>query len=99
MRKNEKLKYILNNINSNENIFIKGLSYIYNINFMYTFLETIEKIINPKIFSIAILGSLLVYYFGFFIFLIQGFLLPIEYLLYIILIAVILTKTAYIFKK
>ena len=37
MRKNEKLKYILNNINSNENIFIKGLSYIYNINFMYTF--------------------------------------------------------------
>ena len=99
MRKNEKLKYILNNINSNENIFIKGLSYIYNINFMYTFLETIEKIINPKIFSIAILGSLLVYYFGFFIFLIQGFLLPIEYLLYIILIAVILIKTAYIFKK
>lgn len=99
MRKNEKLKYILNNINSNENVFIKGLSYIYNINFMYTFLETIEKIINPKIFSIAILGSLLVYYFGFFIFLIQGFLLPIEYLLYIILIAVILTKTAYIFKK
>jgi hypothetical protein len=99
MRKNEKLKYILNNINSNENIFIKGLSYIYNINFMYTFLETIEKIINPKIFSIAILGSLLVYYFGFFIFLIQGFLLPIEYLLYIILIAVILTRTAYIFKK
>ncbi len=99
MRKNEKLKYILNNINSNENVFIKGLSYIYNINFMYTFLETIEKIINPKIFSIAILGSLLVYYFGFFIFLIQGFLLPIEYLLYIILIAVILIKTAYIFKK
>ena len=99
MRKNEKLKYILNNINSNENVFIKGLSYIYNINFMYTFLETIEKIINPKIFSIAILGRLLVYYFGFFIFLIQGFLLPIEYLLYIILIAVILTKTAYIFKK
>lgn len=99
MRKNEKLKYILNNINSNENVFIKGLSYIYNINFMYTFLEIIEKIINPKIFSIAILGSLLVYYFGFFIFLIQGFLLPIEYLLYIILIAVILTKTAYIFKK
>ena len=99
MRKNEKLKYILNNINNNENIFIKGLSYIYNINFMYTFLETIEKIINPKIFSIAILGSLLVYYFGFFIFLIQGFLLPIEYLLYIILIAVILIKTAYIFKK
>lgn len=99
MRKNEKLKYILNNINSNENVFIEGLSYIYNINFMYTFLETIEKIINPKIFSIAILGSLLVYYFGFFIFLIQGFLLPIEYLLYIILIAVILIKTAYIFKK
>ena len=99
MRKNEKLKYILNNINSNENVFIKGLSYIYNINFIYTFLETIEKIINPKVFSIAILGSLLVYYFGFFIFLIQGFLLPIEYLLYIILIAVILTKTAYIFKK
>ena len=99
MRKNEKLKYILNDINSNENVFIKGFSYIYNINFMYTFLETIEKIINPKIFSIAILGSLLVYYFGFFIFLIQGFLLPIEYLLYIILIAVILTKTAYIFKK
>ena len=99
MRKNEKLKYILNNINSNENVFIKGLSYIYNINFMYTFLETIEKIINPKIFSIAILGSLLVYYFGFFIFLIQGFLLPIEYLLYIILIAVMLIKTAYIFKK
>lgn len=99
MRKNKKLKYILNNINSNENVFIKGLSYIYNINFMYTFLETIEKIINPKIFSIAILGSLLVYYFGFFIFLIQGFLLPIEYLLYIILIAVILIKTAYIFKK
>ncbi|CRH91435.1 Uncharacterised protein [Chlamydia trachomatis] len=99
MRKNEKLKYILNNINSNENIFIKGLSYIYNINFMYTFLETIEKIIDPKIFSIAILGSLLVYYFGFFIFLIQGFLLPIEYLLYIMLIAVILIKTAYIFKK
>ncbi|GEM_PF-2788804 len=99
MRKNEKLKYILNNINNNENIFIKGLSYIYNINFIYTFLETIEKIINPKVFSIAILGSLLVYYFGFFIFLIQGFLLPIEYLLYIILIAVILTKTAYIFKK
>lgn len=99
MRKNKKLKYILNNINSNENVFIKGLSYIYNINFMYTFLETIEKIINPKIFSIAILGSLLVYYFGFFIFLIQGFLLPIEYLLYIILIAVILTKIAYIFKK
>lgn len=99
MRKNEKLKYILNNINSNENVFIKGLSYIYNINFIYTFLETIEKIINPKIFSIAILGSLLVYYFGFFIFLIQGFLLPIEYLLYIILIAVILTKIAYIFKK
>lgn len=99
MRKNEKLKHILNNINNNENIFIKGLSYIYNINFIYTFLETIEKIINPKVFSIAILGSLLVYYFGFFIFLIQGFLLPIEYLLYIILIAVILTKTAYIFKK
>ena len=99
MRKNEKLKYILNNINSNENIFIKGLSYIYNINFIYTFLEIIEKIINPKVFSIAILGSLLVYYFGFFIFLIQGFLLPIEYLLYIILIAVILTRTAYIFKK
>jgi hypothetical protein len=99
MRKNEKLKYILNNINSNENVFIKGLSYIYNINFIYTFLETIEKIINPKIFSISILGSLLVYYFGFFIFLIQGFLLPIEYLLYIILIAVILTKIAYIFKK
>lgn len=99
MRKNEKLKYILNNINNNENIFIKGLSYIYNINFIYAFLETIEKIINPKVFSIAILGSLLVYYFGFFIFLIQGFLLPIEYLLYIILIAVILTKTAYIFKK
>ena len=99
MRKNKKLKYILNNINSNENVFIKGLSYIYNINFMYTFLETIEKIINPKIFSIAILGSLLVYYFGFFIFLIQSFLLPIEYLLYIILIAVILIKTAYIFKK
>lgn len=99
MRKNEKLKYILNNINNNENIFIKGLSYIYNINFIYTFLETIEKIINPKVFSIAILGSLLVYYFGFFIFLIQGFLLPIEYLLYIILIAVILTKIAYIFKK
>lgn len=99
MRKNEKLKYILNNINNNENIFIKGLSYIYNINFIYTFLETIEKIINPKVFSIAILGSLLVYYFGFFIFLIQGFLLPIEYLLYIILIAAILTKTAYIFKK
>ena len=99
MRKNEKLKYILNNINNNENIFIKGLSYIYNINFIYTFLETIEKIINPKVFSIAILGSLLVYYFGFFIFLIQGFLLPIEYLLSIILIAVILTKTAYIFKK
>lgn len=99
MRKSEKLKYILNNINNNENIFIKGLSYIYNINFIYTFLEIIEKIINPKVFSIAILGSLLVYYFGFFIFLIQGFLLPIEYLLYIILIAVILTKTAYIFKK
>ena len=99
MRKSEKLKYILNNINNNENIFIKGLSYIYNINFIYTFLEIIEKIINPKVFSIAILGSLLVYYFGFFIFLIQGFLLPIEYLLYIILIAVILTKIAYIFKK
>lgn len=99
MRKNEKLKYILNNIDSNENVFIKGLSYIYNINFIYTFLETIEKIIDPKIFSIAILGSLLIYYIVFFICLTQGFLLPVEYLLCIIPISIMFTKIVYIFKK
>ena len=84
MRKNEKLKYILNNINSNENVFIKGLSYIYNINFIYTFLETIEKIIDPKIFSICLT---------------KGFLLPVKYLLCIILISIMFTKIVYIFKK